>query len=133
MNNSTLFRKPGESEFTQASFALKFFPMLGLSSALRQQVVFNRFIWISKKEIEELCNEDKNKLFYETEAHQEVERSTWNIVWMNNNMPSELDWVALPPETRLHVELRVTREWGRVAILAFARGKSRTDCGSLLL
>lgn len=133
MSTSTLFRSQSDSQFTQASFALKFFPMLGLSSGLRQQVIFNRFIWISKKEIEELCNEDKNKLFYATEAHQDVERSTWDIVWMNNNMPSELDWMILPPETRLHVELRITRDWGRVAILAFAREKSKTDSSSLVL
>lgn len=118
---ATLYRNSQDVEgFTQLTFALKYFPMSALSPVAKSKVIFNRYEFMTKKQVEELCNEDKNRLLFSTEPHQDPERSTWKIVWANNNMPTQLDWAVVDPERRIKVELRVTSQWGRVAILSFA-------------
>lgn len=107
------------SEFSQLTFAVKFFPMSALTTEQRKDVLFNRYEFLTKMQVEELCNEYKNKLYFSTEPHQDACRATWEIVWANNNMPTELAWKAVAPERKLKVELRVSRTWGRVAILSF--------------
>ena len=111
-----------DAQMNQRTFALKYFPMAALSESQKQDVIFNRYVFLKKLEVEELCNEDKNRLFYATEAHQDSARATWKIVWVNNNMPTLAAWKATPPNRTLKVELRVTRAWGRVAILSFVNG-----------
>lgn len=117
---STLFRPQADKEFTQLTFALKFFPMHALSRSRRQLVIFNRFQWMTKSQIEELCNEEKNVLIYQTSAGDDEYKSRWNIVWANNNMPSAADWKSTPESRKIFIEFRVTRQWGRVAILSFS-------------
>lgn len=115
--NATLYRN--DSEYTQETFAAKYFPMSALTNAVRKDVLFNRYEFLTKKQLEELCNEDKNKLYFSTEAHEDPVRATWAIVWANNNMPSELAWSCTDSDKKLKVELRVSRTWGRIAILSF--------------
>jgi len=129
--NSGLFRR--DEEFTQTTFALKFFPMHALSDSRRKHVLYNKFVWMTKKEIEELCNEDKNKLFYETEPSSSSDRAMWNLVWINNNMPSERAWNLVSPESRIFVELRVTRQWGRVALLSFGIASRESSVANSLV
>lgn len=123
---ATLFRPQNDSEYTQMTFALKFFPMLALSESRRRQVIFNRFEWMTKMQIEELCNEEKNILFFQAAPGDDEHKSRWNIVWTNNNMPSELDWIRTEPTRTIFVEFRVTRRWGRVAILSFTSLTSKS-------
>ena len=111
-----------EQQMNQHTFALKYFPMSALSESQKRDVIFNRYVFLKKLEVEELCNEDKNRLFYATEAHQDSARATWKIVWANNNMPTLAAWKTTPPSRTLKVELRVTRAWGRVAVLSFVTG-----------
>lgn len=131
--STTLYRSAAENdEMNQLTFALKYFPMSALTESAKQQVIFNRYEFMTKKQVEELCNEDKNRLFFSTEHHQDPERATWKIVWTNNNMPTELAWIMVSPERRLKVELRVTRQWGRVAILSFANPDPKHRSHSLI-
>lgn len=111
-----------DKQMNQRTFALKYFPMSALSVSQQDDVIFNRYVFLKKLEVEELCNEDKNRLFYTTEAHQDSARATWKIVWANNNMPTLAAWKATPPSRTLKIELRVTRAWGRVAIFSFVTG-----------
>ena len=120
---ATLYITDEENQqMNQTTFALKYFPMSALSESQQRNVIFNRYAFLQKMQIEELCNEDKNRLFYSTEPHQDSARSTWKIVWANNNMPTLAAWKATPQNRTLKVELRVTRAWGRVAILSFVNG-----------
>lgn len=121
---ATLYITDEENQqMNQTTFALKYFPMSGLSKSVRDFVIFNRYEFLTKKEIEELCNEEKNRVFYSTEPHQDSARATWKIVWANNNMPTLSAWKETPCDRVLKVEFRVTRAWGRVAILAFLSKK----------
>ena len=87
---ATLYITDEENQqMNQTTFALKYFPMSGLSKSVRDFVIFNRYEFLTKKEIEELCNEEKNRVFYSTEPHQDSARATWKIVWANNNMPRQ--------------------------------------------
>lgn len=122
METTLYLTDPEDKQMNQHTFALKYFPMSALSVSQQDDVIFNRYVFLKKLEVEELCNEDKNRLFYATEAHQDSARATWKIVWANNNMPTLAAWKATSPSRTLKVELRVTRAWGRVAILSFVNG-----------
>jgi hypothetical protein len=101
-----LYRCIYDPKETQLGYSLKYVPFAVLSVHLRSLVVSNECGLYTQVEVDSMCNEDKTTLF--------AEETIWQIVWRNNAIPTETEWLKM---SRIWIEFRVTCLHGCVAIL----------------
>lgn len=96
----TLFKQNVTRDVTQTQLAyrVKYWPHNKMSPAAKELVRYNKFIYLKKEQIEQLCNTDKNQLYYNG--------TWWSIVWVYNNMPTQKEWDSRSPSNLIRVELR---------------------------
>lgn len=83
---------------TQLAYRAKYWPHNKMSPATKDLIRYNKFIYLKRSQIEALCNEDMNQLYYNGQW--------WHICWAYNNMPTEKEWNSRTDASLIRIELR---------------------------
>jgi len=98
---------------TQLAYRIKYWPIHELSDTAKSLCQYNVRVVMSKAAITVALSEQATAIFYKAMWH--------SIVWVHNNMPTELEWGKVPDNQLIYVNFRGSPaiESYRVAILSF--------------
>jgi len=109
-----------DAKSTQLGFSLKYFPHTALSESVRR--------WIRKTYVKMCTKSELVRLLNEQQTHIVMYSGRdWEIVWKNNAVPTELEWVRWKDSQRFHLEFRETALHGRTVILSRIVGFDKRD------
>lgn len=106
--------KPDRTK-TQTAYAAQYMPFKDLSREAEELIVWRKFTYLYKGQIEAAVNEEKTIL---TTFHKGV-RKEFNIVWVYNAIPTELEWDKKSSSFIISVDFRVVKGIGQLAQLSF--------------
>lgn len=106
---NALFKQVVDVKETQYAYALKYFPYSALSGNVRKAIVSTSLVELSKEEFLERMDSQLQKIYWNGIEHQ--------VVWMNNNIPTETEWNKIGMQNIIEVEFRITHMYGPLAII----------------
>lgn len=106
---NNLYKRVYDPRQTQLAFALKYFPYASLRSGVRAHIRKSSMVTLTKDQL--LSSMD------ETLTNLQLGGNTFQVVWMNNNIPTETEWNSIKSDGQIEVELRETNLHGNLAIL----------------